>query len=149
ESSWRASSWQSIKLIALARSLVVPKSLDPTKCLYSLAFPQIDSRYHDISNAVEGSYGWLLRNQAYSSWAGSHRSLLWIKGKPGSGKSTLLKYALASRTDLPSAKANDVVLSFFFHGRGDELQRTPLGMVRSLLHQIMTQYPDVLSDMVE
>jgi hypothetical protein len=70
--------------------------------------------------------------------------MLWIKGKPGSGKSTLLKYAL----DNHGARDSDLVLSFFFHGRGDELQRTLLGLFRSLLHQVLKEAPDVLQDLV-
>ena len=81
----------------------------------------------------------------YQSWAASDRGLLWIKGNPGSGKSTLVKYALGSC----GARDNALVLSFFFHGRGDELQRTPLGLFRSLLHQVLRRFPDVLPDLVD
>jgi hypothetical protein len=73
------------------------------------------------------------------------RGLLWIKGEPGSGKSTLLKYALANH----GVKNGTLVLAFFFHGRGDELQRTPLGLFRSLLHQALGQAPTAFRDLVE
>ncbi|EJT68848.1 hypothetical protein, variant [Gaeumannomyces tritici R3-111a-1] len=117
-------------------------------CLKSLAFPQMHNRSHDIDRAVTGTCEWLLRHEEYRRWAACDRGLLWIKGKPGSGKSTLLKYALDNGT-VSSAGKSTLVLSFFFHGRGDELQRTPLGLSRSLLHQVLRQAPDALSDLVD
>ncbi|KAF9766559.1 hypothetical protein IL306_001018, partial [Fusarium sp. DS 682] len=41
-----------------------------------------------------------------------------------------------------------LILSFFFHGRGTELQKTPFGLFRSLLHQILLQVPEALSDLI-
>jgi ankyrin repeat protein len=40
-----------------------------------------------------------------------------------------------------------VILSFFFHGRGSPLQRTTLGLFRSLIHQLCRQIPQVLFEM--
>ena len=114
-------------------------------CLKSLAFPEMQTRSYDIDGAVTGTCEWLHQHEAYQSWAASDRGLLWIKGKPGSGKSTLVKYAL----DNHEARSSALVLSFFFHGRGDELQRTPLGFFRSLLHQALRQTPDALQDLVD
>ncbi|KAL8364811.1 hypothetical protein RB595_003878 [Gaeumannomyces hyphopodioides] len=116
--------------------------------LESLAFPQMHNRSHDIDRAITGTCGWLLRHETYRAWVACDEGLLWIKGKPGSGKSTLLKYALDNGT-VSSAGENTLVLSFFFHGRGDELQRTPLGLSRSLLHQVFKQVPDALSDLLD
>ncbi|KAL8310354.1 hypothetical protein RB597_010275 [Gaeumannomyces tritici] len=113
-------------------------------CLKSLAFLEMKNRSHDIDRAVTGTCEWLLGHEKYRSWAACDRGLLWIKGKPGSGKSTLLKYILNNRRPVPG----DLVLSFFFHGRGHELQRTPLGLYRSLLHQALSQIPDALPDLV-
>ena len=105
----------------------------------------MEDRSYEISNAVGGTCEWLLRHERYTTWAASDQALLWIKGKPGSGKSTLLKYAFSNH----AVKNNALVLSFFFHGRGDELQKTPLGLLRSLLHQILRQAPDALQDLVD
>ncbi|RYP00350.1 hypothetical protein DL764_006550 [Monosporascus ibericus] len=125
--------------------LVPPAKLDDRNCLKSLAFPQMESRSHDIAHAVTGTCEWLLRHHTYKRWAACNQGLLWIKGKPGSGKSTLLKYALNHLKPKP----DDLVLSFFFHSRGDQLQKTPLGFFRSLLHQILRRAPDALRDLVE
>jgi ABC-type molybdenum transport system ATPase subunit/photorepair protein PhrA len=61
-------------------------------------------------------------------------SLLWIKGKPGTGKSTLLKFAFANaRKTMLDRK----LISFFFNARGEELERSTIGMYRSLLLQLL------------
>ncbi|KXX79794.1 Vegetative incompatibility protein HET-E-1 [Madurella mycetomatis] len=129
-----------------AQHQIINQTVEPSQdCLKSLAFPQMQSRSHDIGSAVAGTCEWLLRHETYRTWAACDRGLLWIKGKPGSGKSTLLKYALGNH----GARDSALVLSFFFHGRGDELQRTPLGLFRSLLHEVLKHVPGALQDLVD
>ncbi|KAL8410384.1 hypothetical protein RB596_000186 [Gaeumannomyces avenae] len=106
------------------------------------------NRSHDIDRAVTGTCEWLLRHETYRSWAACDRGLLWIKGKPGSGKSTLLKYVLDNGAE-QAAGDNTLVLSFFFHDRGHELEKTPLGLYMSLLHQLLSQVPDALPDLLD
>ncbi|KAL8310357.1 hypothetical protein RB597_010277 [Gaeumannomyces tritici] len=132
----------------VAQRLPAIVSKPAQECLRSLAFPQMQDRYHDINPAVKGTCEWFLEHETYKSWTTCYRSLLWIKGKPGSGKSTLLKYALGNHGDQPGLKDGDLALSFFFHGRGVELQKTPLGLFRSLLHQVLSQAPDASPDLV-
>ncbi|KAF9772370.1 hypothetical protein IL306_009926 [Fusarium sp. DS 682] len=74
-------------------------------------------------------------------------SLLWIKGKPGSGKSTLMKYAKDALP--PIYGTNTLVFSFFFYSRGHELQRTPIGLFRSLLHQLLKCDPSAVPDLIK
>ncbi|KLU83540.1 hypothetical protein MAPG_02597 [Magnaporthiopsis poae ATCC 64411] len=114
-----------------------------------LAFPGMHDRYHGIDRAFEGTCEWLLRHKTFQSWAARHQGLLLIVGKPGSGKSTLLKHVLDNRRKLPGSRDDDVVLSFFFHGRGTELQRSPLGLFRCLLYQLLGQAPGTLRDRAE
>ncbi|KAH7370403.1 hypothetical protein BKA65DRAFT_522158 [Rhexocercosporidium sp. MPI-PUGE-AT-0058] len=118
-------------------------------CLQSLAFREKDDRFKDNSIvAFEGTCEWLLQHETYRRWAACDRDVLWIKGKPGSRKSTLLRYALDNVMEVSKIGERPLVLSFFFHGRGAELQRTPLGLFRPLLHQILSQVPDVVPDLV-
>ncbi|KAL7803977.1 hypothetical protein V8C43DRAFT_320587 [Trichoderma afarasin] len=123
------------------------------KCLQSLAFESMQTRASDINDAVLDTCKWLLQHEAYMNWIASDHGLLWIKGKPGSGKSTLLKYAFRHQKGLSNITSNttnsDLFLCFFFHGRGVELQKTPFGLFRSLLHQILKQAPDALLDLVD
>ncbi|KAK2612503.1 hypothetical protein QQS21_001441 [Conoideocrella luteorostrata] len=119
-------------------------SQDTLDCLKSLAFRQMDSRYLEISSSAIGTCKWLLTHDTYKQWVTSQRGILWIKGKPGSGKSTLLKYAVRSH----ELRHDDIILSFFFHGRGSELQKCPAGFFRSLLRQLLKQAPSSLSALV-
>ncbi|KAL2121800.1 hypothetical protein VTJ04DRAFT_2255 [Mycothermus thermophilus] len=114
-------------------------------CLRSLAFTHMNERSHDVENATSGTFTWFLEHDIYQSWLSAPQGgLLWIKGKPGSGKSTLLKYALSQH---PMGDGG-LVLSFFFHGRGDALQKSPIGLLRSLLHQLLRKFPDALKGLV-
>ncbi|RKL19649.1 hypothetical protein BFJ72_g15145 [Fusarium proliferatum] len=108
----------------------------------------MNSRSLDIDAAAEGTCDWLLRHQTFTSWASCDRGLVWIKGKPGSGKSTLLRYLLDHIITIPNTGKEKLILSFFFHGRGTELQKTPLGLFRSLLHQLLLQAPETLTDLM-
>ncbi|KAH7308494.1 ankyrin repeat-containing protein [Stachybotrys elegans] len=115
-------------------------------CLKSLAFEDMDGRQANIDYAADGTCKWLLEHEILIEWTRQDRGLLWIKGKPGSGKSTLMKYA---RDAIPSLYGTDALaFSFFFHGRGHELQRNPLGLFRSLLHQILKRVPGAVPDLI-
>lgn len=70
--------------------------------------------------------------------------MLWISGKPGSGKSTLMTFIYKSFQEY-SASSNSVLLDFFFHARGTILQKTPIGMFRSMLHQLYDKVPAIRS----
>ncbi|RKL15953.1 hypothetical protein BFJ63_vAg16098 [Fusarium oxysporum f. sp. narcissi] len=108
----------------------------------------MNSRSLDIDAATEGTYDWLLRHQKFMSWASCDQGLLWIKGKPGSGKSTLLQYLLNHMMAIFNTGEVALILSFFFHGRGSELQRTPSSLFRSLLYQLLRQFPEALTDLI-
>jgi ankyrin repeat protein len=102
-------------------------------------------RRKDVKDEASQTCAWLVKHKSYMTWLHRNRGLLWIKGKPGAGKSTLLKYALRRSRDAAS-RNNLVVASFFFHGRGTFIQKSPLGMYRSLLHQTLDQIPELLSE---
>lgn len=110
----------------------------------------MNDRGIDIYPAADGTCSWILDHKTYLSWLSQRRGLLWIKGKPGTGKSTLMKYLLRA-LEQHKLRSSDktVTLSFFFHGRGSEIQRTPLGLFRSLLHQLLERFPTQLSNVVQ
>ncbi|KAK2036858.1 hypothetical protein LZ31DRAFT_571148 [Colletotrichum somersetense] len=70
-----------------------------------------------------------------------HRGFLWIRGKPGAGKSTIMKF-IYLRTK-KTRKTPGVIASFFFHARGEKLQKSVAGMYRSLILQLLEGYPDL------
>jgi ankyrin repeat protein len=67
-----------------------------------------------------------------------HNGFLWIKGKPGAGKSTLMKFALNHAL---STMEQAVVVSFFFHARGGQLEKSTLGAYQSILLQLFESIP--------
>ena len=111
-------------------------------CLRSLSFDAIDDRQHDIRPAHQATCDWLLTKAVFGQWL-SRRSLkdfngvLWIKGKPGAGKSTLMKHAyIHCQKQLPRY----TVAAYFFNARGDDiLEKSPLGMFRSILYQLLDE----------
>ncbi|KAH8745409.1 hypothetical protein BGZ57DRAFT_862505 [Hyaloscypha finlandica] len=122
-------------------------TLDDTSCLRSLAFPEVFNRREEVDKAYSHTCGWILEHKSYKTWRDGH-GLLWLKGKPGSGKSTLMAFIYDKlQRDLSSKQSLN--LEFFFHGRGTILQKTPIGMFRSLLYQIYdkvaTARPPVLA----
>ena len=110
----------------------------------------MEYRAIQVGEGFEGTCEWLLENETYVSWAAasSPEGILCIEGKPGSGKSTLLKHTLEGKQKASSASGDDLIFSFFFYGLGVELQKTPLGFFRSLLHQILKQVPTELDDLL-
>jgi len=69
------------------------------------------------------------------------QGLFWIKGHPGSGKSVLIKHAVRNmREQNPS----NLVIAFFFHGQGVDLQKTPLGLFRALLNLLLGHFLEYL-----
>ncbi|KAL8746175.1 MAG: hypothetical protein Q9184_007781 [Pyrenodesmia sp. 2 TL-2023] len=115
--------------------------------LDALSFRAIDARYSTVKAAHAKTCRWLLQRPEYRDWCDAtktteHHGLLWIKGKPGSGKSTLLKFAVQN-----ARKANKEakVICFFFNARGEILEKTTLGMYRTLLLQLLQELPDLQS----
>lgn len=81
----------------------------------------------------------MLQKPEYQDWLDTakspdHHGLLWIKGKPGSGKSTLMNFIVANAHKM---KGDVVIISFFFNARGEDLEKSTLGMYRSLLYQLL------------
>lgn len=121
-----------------------------TVLLESLQFSGIYNRLHSIQPALSKTVDWVFASQNYIAWANriniaKDRGLLWIKGKPGAGKSTLIKAAFL-RTRTQQNMTGKSVAAFFFNSRSAQvLERSPVGLYRSLLHQILKQEPGTLS----
>ncbi|KAH7176156.1 hypothetical protein EDB81DRAFT_32969 [Dactylonectria macrodidyma] len=125
-----------------------PRSLDEEQkraLLDSLRFNQIDARHENIKKAHTKTCTWLLGKSEYLDWLdpsklGVHHGFLWIKGKPGAGKSTIMKFALNNaRTKMK----HRVIIAFFFNARGDNLEKSTIGMYRSLLLQLLERLPEL------
>lgn len=113
----------------------------------TLRFDQLDARHTTIKKAHAKTCQWLLRKREYEDWLDAtklpqHHGFLWIKGKPGTGKSTLMKFAFG-RTIKSRAKKHTVVIAFFFNARGEALEKSVIGLYRSLLLQLLEQVPSL------
>ncbi|CAG8096966.1 unnamed protein product [Penicillium olsonii] len=97
-------------------------------------------RRGNVESCHPNTCKWILNLERYRSWTSEPRGLLWIKGKPGAGKSTLMAFL---HSELSKSPNQGIRLDFFFTARGVELQRTPVGMLRSLLNQILGLDPTV------
>jgi hypothetical protein len=64
----------------------------------------------------------------------THNGVLWIKGKPGAGKSTLMKHALGYCQKIFD---NHLIVSYFFNARGAKLDKERVGMLRSIVYQLI------------
>ncbi|KAE8359627.1 hypothetical protein BDV27DRAFT_162459 [Aspergillus caelatus] len=102
--------------------------------LDSLHFDQIGARYLDIKKAHVKTCKWLLRQGEYLDWLDPR-------------KSTLMKFALDNARSALEGKSN-IIIAFFLNARGGILEKSTLGMYRSLLLQLLQGLPE-LQDVVE
>jgi hypothetical protein len=127
--------------------------------LENLSFGTMVDREGDIGEAHKNTFAWLLNSASNSpqkqkwddfvEWLKSGRGTYWINGKAGSGKSTLMRYITKSaqtRTALRewSCSSSLVIGSFFFWNSGTVEQRSQIGLLRTLLHEILRQHRDLI-----
>ncbi|KAK1984510.1 hypothetical protein LZ30DRAFT_651621 [Colletotrichum cereale] len=109
-------------------------------CLRSLAFREINARRHDIVPAHPDTCDWLFDTLEFRQWMDPvylqvHNGVFWIKGKPGVGKSTLMEHVFHHFKKLNSS--DYLLIAYFFNARGETLEKTPLGMLRSIAFQLL------------
>ncbi|KAG9234012.1 ankyrin repeat-containing domain protein [Amylocarpus encephaloides] len=114
-------------------------------CLQSLAFPTMTHRKQEVIASHQNSCQWILTHPSFTTWNNNDKGLLWIKGHPGTGKSTLMAFIHSRLT----ASSRSIRLEFFFSGRGQPLQKSVLGMFRSLLYQLYDQSSDAREAILE
>lgn len=91
--------------------------------------------------------GWLLNNTTFIDWLKSQNGFLWIRGNPGCGKSMAMKQTLLHLQD--RIEPQGLLIHFFFHGQGRDLQKSSLGLYLSLLHQVYPYLPDCFLDLTD
>lgn len=114
--------------------------------LSSLKFPRMGARARNVPSATPSTCDWLFSQHKFADWLDDDRLLdthgfIWIKGKPGCGKSTIMK-RLESWSIQKWAKKS--VFSYFFNARASEiLEKSPLGLYRSLTYHLLAEYADM------
>lgn len=134
------------------------EALMQRRTIESLNFSDLRDRYERISEAHQKTFDWVFRESSreqtgegewsnFCSWLQSDASLYWITGKPGSGKSTLMKYLSRDLRVQEHLKAWNngqriYIGTFFFWNSGTTIQMSRIGLMRSLLHQTMSEFPE-------
>jgi len=93
--------------------------------------------------AHKGTCDWLFKSSQFQKWQHrrsleSHNGVLWIKGHPGTGKSTLM---LHNVTYCEKEFKGHIICSHFFSARGHSDEKSPLGLWRSLVYQMVEKDP--------
>ncbi|EFY85479.1 Pfs, NACHT and Ankyrin domain protein [Metarhizium acridum CQMa 102] len=119
--------------------------------LASLRFKRMSFREHTIKENHAQTCQWFLNDPIYQEWLDAallskHPGLIWVRGEPGAGKSTLIKFAWLQTQRKYQQACRDrkvIVASFFFNARGETLEKSVLGMYRSLLVQLLEHFDDL------
>ena len=122
-----------------------------------LFFPQIEERHEWIPTAHHRTFNWIFEQSGnvqldwskLNYWLQSGDGLYWVCGKAGSGKSTLMKYIChdtrtMDRLRIWASGANLVTASCYFWNPGTTMQKSHLGLLQSLLYEIMTKHRDLM-----
>lgn len=86
----------------------------------------------------------------FVQWLRTGNGLFWVNGKAASGKSTLLKY-LSNQPDLQrhlkawTGTDKLYCASFYFWNAGTDLQKSQEGLLRGILHSLLTQNRQFIS----
>ena len=126
-----------------------------SRLLSSLKADVANSRRNDISEAHEGTFQWIFRDNlkrswdSFSDWLKNGDGIYWINGKPGAGKSTLMKFLVGNTKTIKileewSSPNEPLVLTFFFWNAGVSLERNSKGLLCSLLYQLCQHDQDTL-----
>ena len=112
-----------------------------------LVFEELDDRLHSIPAPHEGTLEWVFEDQQTDEggvleWLGNQRgeNLFWVTGRPGAGKTTLMNSLFRNDRifdylETWSGHAPGITSGFFFWNCGTELQKSGLGLLRSLLYE--------------
>jgi hypothetical protein len=124
--------------------------------LGSLTFESRPVRHAQIPVAHEKTFKWALRTVqdpklglSIGAWLKDGNGIFWVSGKPGSGKSTIMKYIadseITSRLITEWAQPDRAaIISHYFWIAGTSLQKSQLGLLRTLLYDIFRQCPDIM-----
>jgi Cdc6-like AAA superfamily ATPase len=94
--------------------------------------------YKALEQRQEGSGLWFLQNGVFAKWKTRRNSFLWLYGIPGCGKTILSSIIIE---DLERTLPLKPLLYFYFDFN-DKGRQTLEGMVRSLMSQLYSKFPD-------
>ncbi|KAJ0422247.1 hypothetical protein BJY00DRAFT_311307 [Aspergillus carlsbadensis] len=122
--------------------------------LSSLAYDDMDDRVRGIKSAFPETFEWIFDEERHSfrKWLTSQaNTVFWITGVPASGKSTLMKFvtghdSLRSLLERWAPSGKFYIARFYFWNPGSRTQKSRVGLLRSLLFQLLHDRPDLVSE---
>lgn len=138
-------------------SQMLPSLTIENAVLRSLLYPMINDRSKTIPEAHAKTFQWIFQDPKlhkkpwndFTSWLRYSNAIYWVNGKAASGKSTLMKF-LSTQPEVQRHLAvwaenmPFVCAHFFFWNLGSPLQKSQCGLLRSLLHQALSQHAHVI-----
>ncbi|KAL8899220.1 MAG: hypothetical protein Q9207_006309 [Kuettlingeria erythrocarpa] len=131
----------------------------------SLFFADIEAREDEIVEAFEGTCKWIFdppmveggttrKWHNFRHWLEAGEGVYWISGKPGAGNSTAMKYIVdeprtAQYLSEWERDTDLLIVWFFFKNLGTELQKSAVGLLRSLIWQITRDWPGMIESVLE
>jgi hypothetical protein len=117
-----------------------------TAVLEALRFDALETRRKTVKDHLAKTCNWILNHPACAKWMKLEHKFFWIKGKPGAGKSVLIKY-LDQHITRQLKKSRAIGLYFYFNARGTQLEKSFLGLYRSLLVQLVDRVPELAHEL--
>lgn len=120
--------------------------------LNSLWFKSMTERHTNVAPAHEETFKWMFGSSSptrFEHWLRFQSGIYWVMGKAGSGKSTLMKFLLGHQQTKDSlilwaGTKKLVIAKFFFWNAGNDMQKSQIGLFRSLLYEVLRQCPDLI-----
>jgi hypothetical protein len=121
---------------------------------------RVESRLYTIVQRHEETLNWLFqdvvtgphgreRRHGFVPWLRGEKGIFWIRGIPASGKSTAMKFIHYYMSHTNRSKKSWLHVALFFHDRGTSEQKTMLGMLRSILRQLILGCPSERPELVQ
>lgn len=132
-----------------------------SRILNRLFFEEIYVRQEQIEKAHKQTFEWIFDRTGdglrpwnnFMAWLEEGNGIYWISGKAGSGKSSLMttihqdkRTTKALEVWAGAASAKLLTPAFFFWNSGTELQKTSVGLLRSLLFQLISATPEITAN---
>ncbi|TGO32435.1 hypothetical protein BHYA_0318g00100 [Botrytis hyacinthi] len=125
--------------------------------LESLRFSDMNHRTDMIASPYQNSFQWIFRDPTvhqkpwsnFATWLSKSSGIYWMQGKPASGKSTLMRYIYEHlQTTILLKKwagsSKIIISAFYFWISGTERQRSHIGLLRTLLYDLLRQHQDLI-----
>jgi hypothetical protein len=126
--------------------------------LSSLADKEMNARRNQIERSHTDTFSWVFDKEiqrpwdSFTGWLHSDDSLYWICGKAGSGKSTLMKFLVNDKRTVQYLKEwaqGCSIYSHFIWNSGTRIQRSILGLLRSIIYQILDENQHILDNVLQ